>query len=113
MEASLQAHYGIDYRDRWRRDEHGRRRLTLRRIGVLVRHLPPDSAVALATGGAGWTVTDYLISDVFHAHAGKAHPARPKPSKIHIVSPEREKRLRAARRRRADRQAAIARGEIK
>lgn len=112
MEADLQRFYGVDYRDRWRHDEHGRRRLTLRRLGALVRHLPPDSATAVVTGSPGWTTTDYLIADVFHATAGKAHPERPRPSKVQVVTPDRKKKLAAARRRRAERQAAIERGEI-
>ncbi len=57
-------------------------------------------------------MTDYLIADVFHGVTGNAHPARPKPSKVRIVTAERARKLRAARRRREDRKAAIARGDI-
>lgn len=45
-------------------------------------HLPLGSAVYTATGTEeGWTLTDYLLADVFHALAGEAHPARPKEKK--------------------------------
>ncbi|MFC7217088.1 hypothetical protein ACFQLX_02705 [Streptomyces polyrhachis] len=41
-----------------------RGRLSSRRLAVLVRHLPRDSAVARATQGetAEWSLTDYLLA---------------------------------------------------
>ncbi|MEU0298815.1 hypothetical protein ABZ252_04980 [Streptomyces sp. NPDC006175] len=41
-----------------------RGRLTSRRLAVLVKHMPRDSAVAqeLHGDGAEWTVTDYLLA---------------------------------------------------
>lgn len=112
VEADLSRFYGLDYRDRWRRDEHGRRRLTVRMILVRVRHLPPDSAVAVALGQPGWTVADYLIADLFHATGGKRHPSRPTGSTAQIADPVRERKLRSARARARARQRAIARGEL-
>lgn len=77
MEADLQRYYGVDLADLWRG------RLSLRKISVLVTHLPPGSAVWATESDLdyGWTLTDILLSDVFHALAGEAHPARPKPQK--------------------------------
>lgn len=112
VEADLDRYYQRDYRDRWRFDDAGRRKLTLRMILVRIRHLPPDSAVSIALGGAGWTVTDYLVSDLFHAQVGKKHPGRPKDVASKAPSPDRERKLAGARRRRAQRQRAIEAGEI-
>lgn len=54
-----------------------------------MEHLPPEAAVfAKSRGSVSWTVTEYLLSDVFHALTGNEHPARPKPQ-------GREKRNRA------------------
>ncbi|MEU1490311.1 hypothetical protein ACFYPA_17650 [Streptomyces sp. NPDC005775] len=41
-----------------------RGRLTSRRLAVLVKHMPRDSAIAqeLHGDGAEWTVTDYLLA---------------------------------------------------
>lgn len=113
VEADLQMHCGVDYRDRWRRDEHGRRRLTLRRIAVLVRALPPSSTVATALGQPGWSIGDYLLADVFHAQSGKAHPSRPRSSAVQAPTPDRARKIAGARRRRARRQQAIEAGEIR
>lgn len=109
MEADLSRYHHLDYRDRWRRDEQGRRRLTLRMIAVRVRYLPLDSAVAMALGGDGFTTTDYLLMDVFHAQAGNPHPAREEAAKHHTpaADPAREKKLMAARRRAAERRRAL------
>lgn len=105
VEADLQRFYGVDYRDRWKVVD-GRRVLTLRRIGVLLRHLPPESALA-AVGRKGkphWTIEAHLLDDLRLATTGskdkpsKPNPSRPKPG------PKRAKnlgpRLAAARRRR-------------
>ncbi|MFJ1581787.1 hypothetical protein ACIOC1_00420 [Streptomyces sp. NPDC088197] len=99
-------------RDYWRRDRGGRRLLTLRQIAVRVRHLPPASAVARALGGSGWSTTDYLLSDVFHAHAGTAHPARPTPDAEHAEAPDRRRARTAALARKRQREQDIAAGRI-
>ncbi|QIQ04689.1 hypothetical protein HA039_22520 [Streptomyces liangshanensis] len=53
-------YYGTDLLD-WHRG-----RLTSRRLAVLIRHLPRDSAVARELHGesADWTVTEYLLAHV-------------------------------------------------
>ena len=110
VEADLQRYYQIDYRDRWRFDAGGHRVLTLRRLGVLIRHLPPDCAVARAEGSSGRTDVEILLMDLYGAMTGEQHPRYPKESKA--VDPGREKRLRAARLRAHERQRAIDAGEI-
>lgn len=100
----------MDYRDRWRFDSNGIRLLTLRRLLVLLDHLPPGAATVRATGGSGWSLTDYLVSDVYHALAQTPHPSRPvvnAPS-----DPDRDKRVAAFKARAAERQRAIDAGEI-
>ncbi|MEU8561527.1 hypothetical protein AB0C45_08545 [Streptomyces cyaneofuscatus] len=51
-------HYGLDLLD-WHRGE-----LSSRRLSVLLRHLPRDSAVARELHGetAEWSVSDYLLA---------------------------------------------------
>lgn len=115
VEADLSRYHGIDYRDRWRYDEHGRRRLTLRMILVRTRAFPPDSAVGRALGiELGWKVGDYLLADVYHALTGKRHPARPRGtrSRVKAPTPDRAKKVAAARRRARARAARIARGDL-
>lgn len=111
MESDLQVHCGgIDYRDRWRFDSNGRRKLTLRRINTLLRHLPQDSATVIACGGSGWRLEHYLLADVYGTNAKDQHPWYPKPVKG--SDPERTKRLREAKARARERQRAIDAGEI-
>ena len=110
MEADLLRWYGVDYRDRWTFDADGRRRLTLRRIWTLLEHSPPESAVRRALGGQGWTVEACMLADLLHAWTGQPHPDRltGKAKKAQID----EKVRRAALRRKREREAAIARGDI-
>lgn len=58
LEADLLRHYGVDLLD-WHRG-----RLSSRRLAVLVRHMPRDSALARAVHGeaAEWAVSDYLLA---------------------------------------------------
>lgn len=116
MEADLQRFYQVDYRDRWRGD------LTLRRLLVLVTHLPPESATAglMRDGKPMWTGEMHLLDDLRMAmttstkHKSKPHPQRPKATaKRRKDSPERRRKLTAARKRAADRREKIASGEIK
>jgi hypothetical protein len=54
--------YGIDLLDLYRG------RLSLRRLAVLVRQLPPESATVRAlTPEAAWSTTDYLLAAVLDA----------------------------------------------
>lgn len=114
MEADLQRFYGLDYRDRWRGD------LTLRRISVLLRHLPPDSAVARIElrNAPAWQLEHVLLADIWQAVARsrKPHPllarARQQTDRHHRPNAERLADLAAARREAEARRAAIAAGEI-
>lgn len=110
MESDLSRYHQIDYRDRWRFDAEGIRRLTLRMILVRLRHLPAESATSLALGGSGWTIQDYLLAHLYQATAGEPHPSLPKESAV--VDPAREKAIRRAKQRAAERQRAIDAGEI-
>jgi len=109
VESDLSRYHQIDYRDRWR-FRKGRRRLTLRMIAVRVKHLPPESATARATGGDGWRLEDHLLADIYGATAGQAHPWLPKHETPRDA--EHEKRRAAALARKRERERAIAAGEI-
>ena len=78
VEATL-AMTGTDYRDRWRFDGNGERRLTLRRIYVLLEHMPFDSPLAIVENGGRRPLgpAELLLMDVFEAVARKRHPSRP------------------------------------
>jgi hypothetical protein len=96
VEADLQRFYNLDYRQRWRGN------LTLRRLCVLIRFLPEHSAVALIMrdGRAAWGLEAHLLDDVRMTLVGakaKQHPLRPRPERIH--TPERQRKLKDARRR--------------
>lgn len=79
MEADLLRFYNVDLADLWRGG------LTLRRLSVLVQNLPPGSACWSRVNEVpyGWTLTDFLLADIFHAFAGEPHPSRPKPNPEH------------------------------
>lgn len=111
MEADLSHFHRIDYRDRWRFDSNGHRKLTLRMIAVRVKHLPADSATSLALGGSGWSIEHYLLAHLFQVTAGEPHPGLPNQSPI--VDPAiRAKARDHAKQRAAERQRAIDAGEI-
>ena len=110
MESDLSRYHHIDYRDRWRFDADGVRRLTLRMIAVRLRNLPAESATAIAEGGDGWTLDNYLSAHTFHATAGTPHPWLPKSRPQ--VDPEREKAKAAALERKRKREQDIAEGRI-
>jgi len=111
VESDLSRYHNVDYRDRWRFDADGVRRLTLRMILVRLRHLPPDSATALAEGGDGWTLSDHLQAHTYGATAGEPHPWLPEGAKGR-TSPEELKARRAALARKRARDQAIADGHI-
>lgn len=106
----MQHWFNVDYRDRWRKDADGFPLLTLRRVGVLIRHLPAESAVNVALGSSGWTLEHYLLAHLFHATAGQPHPALPKQREV--IDPAREKARREAAQRRKQREQDIANGLI-
>jgi hypothetical protein len=120
VEADLARFYRIDYRDRWRPDEHGRPLLTLRRLLVLVQHLPPDAACVarLNDGKVPWSRTDQLLDEVRRrldrlrgVKRPKPDPNRPMPT-ARPPTPTRARRLAAARRRARERRRQIKKGEI-
>lgn len=94
MEADLQRHYGVRLADYWRGE------LSLRRLSVLVFHLPSDSATQrrYAPVPAEWDVHAFLLADLWHAWTGKPHPSRPEPPKASRYASLRE-RLEAQRQR--------------
>lgn len=99
---------GVDYRDRWRGG------LTLRRIWVLLRHLPADSPLVRELSPPSWSITDHLLDDIrmvltaSDKNPPKPHPARPLGERRQLDP----KRIAAGLRRRAERQRAIEAGEI-
>lgn len=118
MEADLQQYHGLDYRDRWNPDRS--KRLTLRRLVVLIWRNPPiDGAVLRATTGRmQWSLSDHLLDDlrrtlemVNGAKNPKPHPLRD-TSTAKRMTPERAKRLATAKRRARARRAALQSGEI-
>jgi hypothetical protein len=110
VESDLSRYHNIDYRDRWRFDADGVRRLTLRMINVRLKHLPADSATAIADGGDGWTLSDHMRAHIYGATAGEKHPWMPEHKKQ--ITPEMQKARKAALARKRARDQAIAEGLI-
>lgn len=115
MEADLARFYGIDYRDRWRADEHSRPRLTLRMIAVRIRHIPLESAIARLEndGNAPWTRVEQLLDELRRHLAVLAGVKKPKPDPGRRVgevrhSPKRQRNLAAARARKRERDKRLA-----
>lgn len=94
---------GIRYSDRWRFDEFGCRRLTLREIWVNIQDLPGDSRIVkhFNDGKPRWSDEAFLLSDLIHVMSGKPHPARPKP-KQGVDRRETPQRARIRQRRIAE-----------
>lgn len=99
MEADLARYYRIELADLWRG------LLSLRRLAVLTRHLPSDSATAMAVGGNGWTLSHYLMADMVHATTGQPHPADPR---VRQAEEEKKARLEQARERAEQRRRQLA-----
>lgn len=125
VEADLQHHYRVDLGDHWRRDGTGRRLLSLRRLRVLIRHLPPSANTSSAlVGSAVPTVEAQLLAQLWELVAslgsseGKApkHPllesTRSTAGAAKRMAPGRQRALMAARARAAARRHAIESGEI-
>lgn len=112
VEADLQRYYQIDYRDRWRAD------LTLRRLHVLVTHLPPESSTAVALNGGFRQLsrTESLLAEIWQAAARSKH----RHPLIAVALKKHRKPISSKRRRKLDdlvhrqraRRAAIERGDI-
>jgi hypothetical protein len=75
VESDLRRFWGIRYSDRYRRDDVGNRRLTLREIGVCLANLPAESALSRAMGHHA--PAELLLMDLYERMSGHAHPSRP------------------------------------
>lgn len=109
MESDLSRYHGIDYRDRWRFDENGCRRLTIRMIGVRIVHgMPADSALntKLRGGEPHWTLTDHLIADRNERTFGIKYTSRPGANTEQDEKETRRENRRAGALKRAERQRA-------
>lgn len=96
VEADLQRYYNLDLAELYTGG------LSLRRVSVLIANLPAGSAVwsALHNIPYGWTLTDLLLADLFHAVSGEAHPARPTGKKSNAErAKELAERLKAQKER--------------
>lgn len=68
--------YGRDYlRDFWQQN------ITLRKLRVLIEHLPPDCALARAMNGHAWTAVNYQLANVQDGLNVVATAIRSDPSK--------------------------------
>ncbi|MFF1820397.1 hypothetical protein ACFVWG_24035 [Kribbella sp. NPDC058245] len=104
IEADLQRHYGVALTGVWTGQ------LSLRRLRVLLEHLPADSATAAALAGidggplAGWTLNDALLGrlvdelsqyrwqwEMAHQSKGDRRPAPesvlPQPTHVPVSAP--------------------------
>lgn len=109
VEADLQRFYQVDYRDRWRKDEHGRPLLTVRRLYVLLLHLPSTSALAdlQRNGKPDWSLEAHLLDDIRMTlqHTDKKRPPQPHPARPRgratprKDTPQRRAKIADARRR--------------
>lgn len=87
---------------------------------MLIRHLPAESAVAaLERGGKPhWPLEAHLLDDLRLSLTGskekppKPHPLRPKPGARRKVTPERARKIAAARKRARERRRQIEAGEL-
>ena len=75
VESDLARFWQLDYRDRWRFDVDGHRKLTLRQINARLSHLPADSALAIQMGRR--SPVELLLMDIYEPLAHRVHPARP------------------------------------
>ncbi|MBU8819543.1 hypothetical protein KL864_27025 [Mycolicibacterium goodii] len=77
VEATL-TRLNLDYRDRWRLDDNGDRRLTLRRISVELKYAPRDFPLAVARNGGKAPLSSeaMIMADVYEAITHVTHPAR-------------------------------------
>lgn len=102
VEADLQAHYGIDYRDRFRTDPAtGRPLLTLRRLCSLVTRIPVhESRVAQAElGYMPWSREAQMIDELRRTQLATHGVKNPKPHPDRVRrTPADEARIASRRR---------------
>jgi hypothetical protein len=72
--ADLSRYHGF----RLRRRSLSSREIDLPTLAAMVEYLPPGSAVWAKENGLpyGWTLDAVLVSDLYHAFTGSAHPMR-------------------------------------
>lgn len=101
MEGDLRRLFQVRYSDRWRFDEQGNRKLTLREISVLLEDLPGDSRVVKHFNGGQprWAPEAYLLADLIHIQTGKPHPARPTDKNKGVDKRETAQRAKIRRQR--------------
>lgn len=82
--------------------------LTLRRLAALIRHLPEDSALAIASNGGEkpWSLLELLVSDVWAVEAKRTFR---KPPDAHPWRADRDKKI--DNRRQQSRAAKLARAQ--
>lgn len=114
IEADLLRHYGVNLLDLWRG------RLTPRRLMVLIKGLPPGSALHRARGGPGfWSDEVTAIKEAGHrieatllsVNGSKRLPKAPEPPQEgwQVEAEKRQARLNAKVRRFQERQKRLAR----
>jgi len=98
IEATL-GELGVDYRDRWRFDELGRRRLTLRQIHVRLSYCAPDSPLGIAQNGGRrpFNGAELLLMDLYEVLARKRHPSRPMSAQALAERASIEEKIEAER----------------
>lgn len=114
VEADLCRLHGLDLRDYYRRDDDGRRLLTLRQIMVRLRHAPWDSAYRHLDDRptARWWSPEAEVTDDLRRLYGIVHTkdhADVGPHPLSPQSPTPEERLETTRGRRRMHEAADAR----
>lgn len=79
IESDLDRFWGIDYRDRFRFDDDGRRRLTLRQIYARLVEPPRESRLSIAANNGKEPVsgTAIAVMDLWEVWTRKRHPSRP------------------------------------
>lgn len=107
VEADLQLHYGIDYRDRFRIDTAtGRPVLTLRRLAVLVSRIPRHESKVVETllGHRPWSREAAMLDEVRRTQLAthgvknpKPHPDRVHRTRADEAAVERRRQLTKAR----------------
>ncbi|MBF6411199.1 hypothetical protein [Nocardia farcinica] len=110
VERDLSRFHHLRYSDRWRYDEAGQPRLTLREIWVRINDLPGNSALAahFNSGTPRWETSDHLLASIWEALTGRTFPARPKPPVQQAKTAARRRAEAAARARFAQRNRTIA-----
>jgi len=108
----LAHHYGVDYRDRWRRGPDGVLLLSWWRIRTYLAGLPSDSAWARALSGVDMpSATEMLLMQVVESNSGQEHPSLKKlraamkrgrtPQQVAMTAKKAERRRDALARKRA------------